>query len=86
MASKNKKFLFDCFFFLMIRRPPRVTQSRASAASDVYKRQARIGGAHIFEVAVGVVAVADGRVAIDHLQRGVEALSLIHISEPTRPS
>src|SRR5665809_48111 len=26
------------FFFLMIRRPPRSTQSRSSAASDVYKR------------------------------------------------
>ena len=25
--------------FLMIRRPPRSTQSRSSAASDVYKRQ-----------------------------------------------
>ena len=31
-------FLFYCFF-LMIRRPPRSTQSRSSAASDVYKRQ-----------------------------------------------
>ena len=29
------------FFFLMIRRPPRSTQSRSSAASDVYKRQGR---------------------------------------------
>ena len=29
-----------CFvFFLMIRRPPRSTQGRSSAASDVYKRQ-----------------------------------------------
>src|SRR5659263_276891 len=27
------------FFFLMIRRPPRSTQRRSSAASDVYKRQ-----------------------------------------------
>ena len=31
---------YDRFFFLMIRRPPRSTQSRSSAASDVYKRQA----------------------------------------------
>ena len=32
--------LFVCFFFfVMIRRPPRSTQSRSSAASDVYKRQ-----------------------------------------------
>ena len=29
----------------MIRRPPRSTQSRSSAASDVYKRQA-----HVFEI------------------------------------
>ena len=27
------------FFFLMIRGPPRSTQSSSSAASDVYKRQ-----------------------------------------------
>ena len=29
----------------MIRRPPRSTQSRSSAASDVYKRQAQAGDA-----------------------------------------
>ena len=29
------------FFFLMIRRPPRSTLDRSSAASDVYKRQSR---------------------------------------------
>ena len=32
------------FFFLMIRRPPRSTQSRSSAASDVYKRQVNSWG------------------------------------------
>ena len=32
-------FYQSVFFFLMIRRPPRSTQSRSSAASDVYKRQ-----------------------------------------------
>ena len=31
--------MFTCFFFLMIRRPPRSTLDRSSAASDVYKRQ-----------------------------------------------
>src|SRR5450756_178886 len=33
----------------MIRRPPRSTQSRSSAASDVYKRQAidRVPGCHL---------------------------------------
>src|SRR5678809_699648 len=29
------------FFFLMIRRPPRSTLDRSSAASDVYKRQCK---------------------------------------------
>ena len=28
-----------CFFFLVIREPPRSTLSSSSAASDVYKRQ-----------------------------------------------
>ena len=31
--------LCHCIFFLMIRRPPRSTLDRSSAASDVYKRQ-----------------------------------------------
>ena len=31
--------LLSLFFFLMIRRPPRSTLDRSSAASDVYKRQ-----------------------------------------------
>ena len=31
--------LLFVFFFLMIRRPPRSTLDRSSAASDVYKRQ-----------------------------------------------
>ena len=32
-------FFFCIVFFLMIRRPPRSTLDRSSAASDVYKRQ-----------------------------------------------
>ena len=32
------------FFFLSIRRPPRSTLDRSSAASDVYKRQLQIDG------------------------------------------
>ena len=31
--------IYILFLFLMKRRPPRSTQSRSSAASDVYKRQ-----------------------------------------------
>ena len=41
------------FFFLMIRRPPRSTLDRSSAASDVYKRQAWPGTAGL---AVGASA------------------------------
>eukprot|EP00658_Telonema_sp_P-2_P036671 TRINITY_DN26478_c0_g1_i1.p1 TRINITY_DN26478_c0_g1~~TRINITY_DN26478_c0_g1_i1.p1 ORF type:complete len:143 (-),score=20.24 TRINITY_DN26478_c0_g1_i1:93-521(-) len=35
--------LFFLFFFLMIRRPPRSTLSSSSAASDLYKRQYKLG-------------------------------------------
>ena len=34
----------------MIRRPPRSTLDRSSAASDVYKRQAEYGALDLFEV------------------------------------
>ena len=43
------------FFFLMIRRPPRSTLDRSSAASDVYKRQAYVAG---LVSALAVVGVA----------------------------
>ena len=71
-------------FFLMMRRPPRSTLDRSSAASDVYKRQAGLralaqGLAREFSpLGVHVVhTVIDGVIDGD--------LSLIHISEPTRP-
>ena len=75
---------FFVFFFLMIRRPPISTQSRSSAASDVYKRQVGnigfIGNPALKTLASdlidGIVFTAP-RFALD--------LSLIHISEPTRP-
>ena len=71
-------------FFLMIRRPPRSTLDRSSAASDVYKRQ-------VYEQAD--IAAADGAAVIERAdilvdQNGLVVaaqLSLIHISEPTRP-
>ena len=37
----------EWFFFLMIRRPPRSTLDRSSAASDVYKRQAFMMGVNL---------------------------------------
>src|SRR5428012_16398 len=65
-------FFVFFFFFLMIRRPQRSTQSRSSAASDVYKRQTHAG--------------AHARFTTNPRLRGaaVADLSLIHISEPTR--
>eukprot|EP01015_Nassula_variabilis_P010216 TRINITY_DN1815_c0_g1_i12.p7 TRINITY_DN1815_c0_g1~~TRINITY_DN1815_c0_g1_i12.p7 ORF type:complete len:100 (-),score=25.59 TRINITY_DN1815_c0_g1_i12:412-711(-) len=45
--SVSPALLWIPFFFLMIRRPPRSTQSRSSAASDVYKRQ--VHGELIFQ-------------------------------------
>ena len=38
-SSTVYSYVFLFCFFLMIRPPPRSTQSRSSAASDVYKRQ-----------------------------------------------
>ena len=73
----------------MIRRPPRSTLDRSSAASDVYKRQALAkhphdlgdhvtGAAHDHGIAAMQVEAFD-------LVHVVQGLSLIHISEPTRP-
>ena len=83
------------FFFLMIRRPPRSTLDRSSAASDVYKRQGHRGGGPArhsrprrgrgvarhpaLRSPLGPAAAGGGGV----LPR--RPLSLIHISEPTRP-
>ena len=39
VLDRAYNLMWVVFFFLMIRRPPRSTQSRSSAASDVYKRQ-----------------------------------------------
>ena len=72
------------FFFLMIRRPPRSTQSRSSAASDVYKRQHHVPDV-FFEIPRTHldVSVAPER-RPPRIRHQVVALSLIHISEPTR--
>ena len=56
------------FFFLMMRRPPRSTQCRSSAASDVYKKQ----GPRRPDRRVGIQARADGKgpAAARHLHAG----------------
>src|SRR5450756_2612106 len=57
----------------MIRRPPRSTQSRSSAASDVYKRQAllKLVGEHTVTVTLedGIV---DGGIGAVVAQRALE--------------
>ena len=68
----------------MIRRPPRSTLDRSSAASDVYKRQAMYGYAE------GMTRTAElaeflKRMGYGAAPQGFPGLSLIHISEPTRP-
>ena len=68
----------------MIRLPPRSTLDRSSAAADVYKRQHLAGrdAAFTTELAFGTLrhrAFYDAVIAV------AADLSLIHISEPTRP-
>ena len=69
----------------MIRRPPRSTLDRSSAASDVYKRQALA----LFMMLTGMPADQVPEMRKHPMWPMLEAvahtLSLIHISEPTRP-
>ena len=71
-------------FFLMIRRPPRSTLDRSSAASDVYKRQ------DVCDIAFqdrdeDVTSSPAFHAYAKRIKDGIYGLSLIHISEPTRP-
>ena len=52
----------------MIRRPPKSTQSRSSAASDVYKRQDLIGIP--LRITVGPKRVAEGKVEVKSRKSG----------------
>ena len=69
----------------MIRRPPRSTLDRSSAASDVYKRQeVNISGGSVetpFDISI--YDYAETNYLLD--ETWGQYLSLIHISEPTRP-
>ena len=75
-------FLF--FFFSMIRRPPRSTQSRSSAASDVYKRQTMINAGLPLIQCLELLASQEQNKTFAGIIRAIKELSLIHISEPTR--
>ena len=68
----------------MIRRPPRSTLDRSSAASDVYKRQAvdRITRNVLDRFLSNSLPQEPAAADADVIFRD---LSLIHISEPTRP-
>ena len=82
----NFRLVYVCgFFFLMIRRPPSSTQSRSSAASDVYKRQEVTVRLQDRLPVLETPAVPLREDSDAGPEAGVE-LSLIHISEPTRPS
>ena len=72
-------------FFLMIRRPPRSTLDRSSAASDVYKRQVLDDVAEDELPLASCIAGVDERCHVLALDELHQELSLIHISEPTRP-
>ena len=69
----------------MIRRPPRSTLDRSSAASDVYKRQVLACGIHRVDPDGYTVVHFHGNGEVVADWQGVLDLSLIHISEPTRP-
>ena len=76
-------FLFF-FFFLMIRQPPRSTLDRSSAASDVYKRQDLNYVPAVFFTFFP--SKRKSKCWNHSLTGGLGFdLSLIHISEPTRP-
>ena len=77
--------MLSLFFFLMIRRPPRSTLDRSSAASDVYKRQPFEGGEQSLREEADIEACFGGLVLARGEQVEEQGLSLIHISEPTRP-
>ena len=89
----------------MIRRPPRSTLDRSSAASDVYKRQFEIYFIDKFSNLMKIALLSDTHSYfgedinkylrevdeiwhagdIGDLETADKYLSLIHISEPTRP-
>src|SRR5450756_3246450 len=55
----------------MIRRPPRSTQSRSSAASDVYKRQVRAYLRPVCPLQAGVLAATGGATAMLDVSDGL---------------
>ena len=69
----------------MIRGPPRSTLDRWSAASDGYKRQPYMESMRALSALADRVQPTLLVIDDDEFQCKLVALSLIHISEPTRP-
>ena len=73
----------------MIRRPPRSTLDRSSAASDVYKRQLNCLVELFQPKRIILLLTKEAGEVLANIDRSkmtiVYDLSLIHISEPTRP-
>src|SRR5450756_416467 len=72
----------------MIRRPPRSTQSRSSAASDVYKRQLYhkdveyvVQGGEVLIVDEFTGRILDGRRYSEGLHQAIEAKEKVPIRE-----
>ena len=66
-------------FFLMIRRPPRSTLDRSSAASDVYKRQLEVA-VPVGEARAAELGLAEAEPLDERAHRPVEeAVSYTHL-------
>ena len=63
----------------MIRRPPRSTLDRSSAASDVYKRQALVSADVGIETTVEIIERIEARVAKDKFINTSEPVSYTHL-------
>ena len=79
VLTRRRTSRLSFVFFLMIRRPPRSTLDRSSAASDVYKRQALDD-----EVVPGAVRVRPGLAeardrAVDESRIDLAAVSYTHL-------
>src|SRR5665809_31778 len=73
----------------MIRRPPRSTQSRSSAASDVYKRQ--VDGCHAVYIPGGgsdllPLHLEDYDPNADHIQlKAIDPEDEVRLTSPVKP-
>ena len=66
-------------FFLMIRRPPRSTLDRSSAASDVYKRQSLGSGQPELQAALGTLATRHPDRVASRVKFDVAPVSYTHL-------